>query len=247
MGLIKILNIENLQDGSKQDLLAFCDQHLVEGKGATLVPMNPIKVIKARKSPEFQSMIDEADYVFADASGIRLAAKILHGREIEICPGWQMMMALLEQCEEKNRSVYFLGTTDEILSKAKDELLKRYPKLQIAGMHHGFFDVNDASDLYDKISTTRPDYVFIAMGEYKQELVLEELRKRHAVAIFQGVGGSIDLLTGDQPMPPAWIRENHLEWLYRGIRQPFRLPRFKALPVFAMLVLLVKCRLRPNA
>lgn len=241
--LLKILNVNNVQAGSKQDLLDFCDVRLESGEGATLVPMNPIKVVKAKSRPEFQAMIDAADWVFADASGIRWAAKILHGVEIEICPGWQTMLALVEQAAEKDRSVYFLGTTDAILKEGAEKLLEQNPNLKIAGMHNGFYSEKDAATLYQEIANAKPDYVFIAMGEYKQELVLEQLRKYHPAAIYQGVGGSIDLVAGKQPMPPAWIRRNHLEWVYRAIRQPFRLPRFKALPIFATRVLLTKLRL----
>ena len=237
---IKILNIENVQTGSKQDLLDFCDQRLRDETGATLVPMNPIKVVKAKSRPEFQKMIDESDWVFADASGIRWAAQILHGCKIEICPGWQTMLALIEQAVESERSVYFLGTTDEILSEAKSKLLEQFPSLKVAGMHNGFYTDAEEEEVFGEIATSKPDYVFIAMGEYKQELVLQKLRAIHPNAVYQGVGGSIDLVAGKQPMPPAWIRKNHLEWVYRAIRQPFRLPRFKALPIFAVRVLKAK-------
>ncbi len=244
--LLKILNVTNVQSGGKQDLLDFCDARIASGQGATLVPMNPIKVVKAKSRPEFQKMIDQADWVFADASGIRWAAKILHGVDIEICPGWQTMIALIEQAVEKDRSVYFLGTTDAILEEAADKLRDQHPGLRIAGMHNGFYSDDEAEALYRQIAETRPDYVFIAMGEYKQELVLEKLRVLHPGAIYQGVGGSIDLVAGKQPMPPAWIRRNHLEWVYRAIRQPFRLPRFKALPIFATRVMLAKAGLAAN-
>ena len=244
---IKILNIDNVQTAGKEQLLAFCNERIESGEGAALVPMNPIKVVKARSRPEFQKMINEADWVFADASGIRIAAKMLHDKVIETCPGWQMMIALLEQCAENDRSVYFLGTTDEILELGKEKFLEKHPNLKIAGMHNGFYTEAEEDALYQQIADSRPDYVFIAMGEYKQEIVLEKIRKKHSGAIYQGVGGSIDLVAGRQPMPPAWVQRFQIEWVYRAIRQPFRLPRFKALPIFAALVLMAKFKLRKNA
>lgn len=238
--MIKILNIKNVRAEPMSALLSFCNDRIKSGEGATLVPINPIKVVKARSKPEFQEMIDAADWVFADAWGIKWAAKLLHKLDIEICPGWQTMLALIGQAKKEGQSVYLLGTTDEILDLSHAELLKRYPNLKIAGQHNGFYSDEEATALYEEIAALKPDYIFIAMGEYKQEMVLQALRPLHKRGVYQGVGGSLDLIVGRQPMPPQWIRDNHLEWLFRAIRQPFRLPRFKALPIFAVLVVFTR-------
>jgi N-acetylglucosaminyldiphosphoundecaprenol N-acetyl-beta-D-mannosaminyltransferase len=57
-----------------------------------------------------------------------------------------------------------------------------------------------------------------------------------------GVGASFDYLTGVQKRAPAWAQQAGLEWLYRLLRQPWRLRRQMALPRFAALVMLESLR-----
>jgi N-acetylglucosaminyldiphosphoundecaprenol N-acetyl-beta-D-mannosaminyltransferase len=198
--------------------------------------MNPIKVIKARTHLDFQKIIDKADWVFPDASGMKYAANILYGEKITLSAGYKVMFSLIEQAERDNASVYLLGTTDDILEIARKRLLKNHPRLDIVGMHNGFFSDDEEPDIFSEIAHLKPDYIFVAMGEYIQEKVIERFRRVYPNAICMGVGGSIDLIAGRQPSAPKWVTKAGIEWLYRVIRQPFRIPRFKALPVFAFLV-----------
>ncbi|HEY6538554.1 MAG TPA: WecB/TagA/CpsF family glycosyltransferase, partial [Candidatus Dormibacteraeota bacterium] len=48
-----------------------------------------------------------------------------------------------------------------------------------------------------------------------------------------GVGGSFDYLAGRIPRAPGWLRRAGLEWSFRLLRQPWRLPRMlRAAPFF---------------
>ena len=239
---MKILNINNLDPAEIEDVLRFCQHMISEDKGAFLVPMNPIKVIKARKHPDFQDIINNADCVFPDAWGLKFAASFLHGENIPVTPGYKVMFSLLSQAEKLNKTVYLLGSTEQVLKVAINRLHEHYPKLTIAGSHNGFFSPSEEKRIFHTIASLEPDYIFVAMGEYKQEKVISKLKLAYPQAIFMGVGGSLDLIAGKQPRPPTWISRNHLEWLYRLIRQPFRAPRFKALPIFVFLLYVEKLK-----
>jgi N-acetylglucosaminyldiphosphoundecaprenol N-acetyl-beta-D-mannosaminyltransferase len=244
---MRILNVRNLNPEGLVGIRRFCRESIADGKGAFLIPMNPIKVIKARNHPDFQEIIDGAEWVFPDAWGIKWAASLLYGEDIELSPGYRVMFTLLRQAEEDGHSVFMLGTRSEILDSAVEILKKEYPGLIIAGTHHGFFDDDEEETLFREIAGSDPRYVFVAMGEYRQEKVIQKLKKVHPGAVYLGVGGSIDLVAGRQPSPPEWMRRRHLEWVFRLVRQPFRLPRFKALPVFAALVVAEKFGLRSGS
>jgi N-acetylglucosaminyldiphosphoundecaprenol N-acetyl-beta-D-mannosaminyltransferase len=239
---LKILNINNLAPSTMEELVDFCAAR-AGGDGAFLVAMNPIKVVKARSRPDFQEIIDGADRVFPDAWGMKWAAGILHGADIELLPGWQVMVALIERAARDGRSVFFLGTTDEILTEAITRLQAQHRELRVAGRRNGFYEPGNEEEVFADVAAADPSYVFVAMGEYRQEQVISRLRPRLPGAVMLGVGGSVDVVAGRQPMPPAWIRRRHLEWLYRFFRQPFRIPRFRALPIFAGLVVLAKAGL----
>jgi len=53
-----------------------------------------------------------------------------------------------------------------------------------------------------------------------------------------GVGGTLDFIAGRVRRAPLWMRRVHLEWLYRLIRQPWRVRRMAAIPRFVLAVLL---------
>lgn len=62
------------------------------------------------------------------------------------------------------------------------------------------------------------------MGSPKQELLMEEMMERHA-AIYQGLGGSFDVYTGNVKRAPKWWVNHDLEFAYRLIKQPSRIKR----------------------
>ena len=66
--------------------------------------------------------------------------------------------------------------------------------------------------------------MFVAMGSPKQELLMEEIQRRHN-AIFQGLGGSFDVYTGRVERAPKWWCDHNLEFAYRLIKQPSRIKR----------------------
>lgn len=243
---MQILNINNLNTAELEDILDFCNKRISQDKGAFLIPMNPIKLMSSRKFSDFQNIVDTADMVFTDGRGLKWAASFLYKRIIPIAPGYKVMFSLIEQAVYTDRSIYILGTVNGILKVAIARLKKKYPELKLVGSHHGYFSESDEKRIFQNVANSKPDYVFVAMGEYKQEKIIDKLRKIYPSAIYLGVGGSVDLLAKVQPSPPEWIREHHMEWLFRLIRQPFRLPRFRALPIFILLVVIEKIKILIN-
>ena len=91
--------------------------------------------------------------------------------------------------------------------------------------------------MIEDIATKKPDVVFVAMGSPKQELLMEEMSKR-CPAIYQGLGGSFDVYTGNVKRAPKWWVDHNLEWAYRLIKEPVRIKRQIHLIKF---LFLVKC------
>lgn len=45
-----------------------------------------------------------------------------------------------------------------------------------------------------------------------------------------GLGGSLDIFSGQSRRAPLWMQKSGLEWLYRLIREPWRLSRMMKIP-----------------
>ncbi|WP_283597046.1 WecB/TagA/CpsF family glycosyltransferase [Ligilactobacillus aviarius] len=192
-----------------------------------VVTANPEIVLAATRDPNYQQIINHADYVTADGIGIVKGAQILGTPLAERVTGFDTMQALLQYADQSQKKVYFLGGKPAVISALKNVIEKKYPHLVIAGMHDGYF--NDEEPIVHEIQQAQPDFIFVALGFPKQDFFIAHHRSI-ANSIWMGVGGSFDVLTGNvQRAPEFWIN-HHIEWLFRLIQEPTRFKRMLALP-----------------
>ncbi|MBI4089219.1 MAG: WecB/TagA/CpsF family glycosyltransferase [Candidatus Levybacteria bacterium] len=81
------------------------------------------------------------------------------------------------------------------------------------------------------------DILFVAFGAPKQEIWISENLDKIPVKIAVGVGGAFDYISGKMGRAPTWVQNIGFEWLYRLIRQPWRIKRQFSLLEFIFLVL----------
>lgn len=81
------------------------------------------------------------------------------------------------------------------------------------------------------------DILFVAFGFPKQEGWMYEHVGKEPVRVMLGVGGAFDYISGRVGRAPVFLRSLGLEWLYRLIRQPWRIKRQLALFKFLLLIL----------
>ena len=199
-----------------------------------IVTANPEIVIATRDHPDFKETVQSADHVLPDGIGIINAAKMMGTPLQERVSGIDTMRAMLAYAEEQGYSAYFLGAKEEANRKAVERAERRFPKLKVAGRHHGYADL-DEDALVESIANTEPDIIFVALGMMKQEQWIRNHMDRFDKGVFMGVGGSFDVLSGEaKRAPDIWIRFQ-LEWLYRLIKQPKRITRVMKVAQFMML------------
>ncbi|MBM3211846.1 WecB/TagA/CpsF family glycosyltransferase [Candidatus Gottesmanbacteria bacterium] len=85
--------------------------------------------------------------------------------------------------------------------------------------------------LTEEIIKRKIDILFVALGFPKQEYFINRIMNQEArikdtrPLLLMAVGGTFDYLSGKIPRAPKWLTDRGLEWLYRLIRQPWRLSR----------------------
>ena len=109
---------------------------------------------------------------------------------------------------------------------------KTWKNLRIVGRHHGFFDENREKEIVESIKKIRPDFLFVAMGAFRQEIFIYNHREDIDVPVMMGVGGSFDVIAGYKKRPARWIQAVGLEWLFRFLAEPRRLPQILKIPAF---------------
>lgn len=203
-----------------------------------VVTANPEIVMGTREDAAVKKIVQKADYIVPDGIGIIMAANMLKTPLQERIAGYDLTLDLLAYADKNGLSCYFLGASEEVNQKAVKKVKEDYPNLQIAGHHHGFFELDDR-DFAQKIASTKPDIIFVAVGFPKQEKWIEAYKDIFDHGLFIGVGGTFDGLAGEiKRAPKIWIKLN-LEWLYRLLQQPKK--RFKrTLKLFEFMWIIMK-------
>ncbi|MCO4341839.1 WecB/TagA/CpsF family glycosyltransferase [Staphylococcus agnetis] len=199
-----------------------------------VVTANPEIVHYASEEPLYQNIITKADYIIPDGTGIVKAARILGQPLQERVPGIEVMEQCLDIADIEKRKVFLLGATSPVVEKAARRIKKQYPNL-IIQTHHGFIDITDPK-VVEVIHDFNPDFIFVGMGYPKQEQWIQHHRHHFDHTMMMGVGGSIDVFSGEVKRAPYMWRALNLEWVYRGITDIKRIHRFKRIPKFILAV-----------
>lgn len=186
-----------------------------------LVAINAEKIINA--SALTRSIIN-SNIGYCDGYGAVLALKHKGYDNVIKIPGCELWLDLIK-LNYKSKSFYLIGGSEETINKTIVKLEIDFPGINIKGFHNGFFQsTNEKNNLINNVVKTSPDFVFVAMGSPKQELLMQEMQDYHT-AIYQGLGGSFDVYVGKVKRAPIFFRNLRLEWAYRLFKQPTRIKR----------------------
>lgn len=205
-----------------------------QGKPRHIVTANAEIIHRAKRDQEFSRLVNNADLITADGSGVIWASKALGNPLPERVTGIDLVYQLFNQAETKGWRLYFLGAAPEVVEKAVLNTLSKHPLLQVAGFHHGYYSQEETADVVENIAKSKPDILLVGMGAPRQEKFIQEYLSQLKATIAIGVGGSFDVLAGKTNRAPKWMQKAGLEWLYRLSKEPGRITRMTALPKFVL-------------
>lgn len=194
-------------------------------------------ILNAYKDKEFAEILNNADLLTADGIGVVYASKILGNPIKERAAGFDIACGVIDRISETGHRLYLLGGRPGVAEKAKKNLEKEYPFIQIVGTHDGYFDEEDNPKIIKEINSLGAEIVFVCLGAPKQEKWIADNQDNLRAKVLMGIGGSLDVFAGEaERAPEIWCKLG-LEWLYRLIKEPWRFKRMLALPKFALTVL----------
>ncbi|OHB76604.1 MAG: hypothetical protein A2Z25_06055 [Planctomycetes bacterium RBG_16_55_9] len=196
-----------------------CIEGIIESNSRSFwMAVNPTKAYHAWHDPELKRLLLQADVAICDGVGISMAAKILYGQRIERCTGCDLFFKLLNLASRKGWGVYLLGASPKSNAAACSNLQKMYPSLKIVGAQDGYFE--DSNAVVRQINRSGAKMLFVAMGSPKQEYWIWCHRRSIAASFCMGVGGSLDIASGDLARAPKIFRATGTEFLYRLGQEP---------------------------
>jgi N-acetylglucosaminyldiphosphoundecaprenol N-acetyl-beta-D-mannosaminyltransferase len=144
-----------------------------------------------------------------------------------------MFPQLMEHAAKRAWTVVYVGSSQEVVDKARARLNRDFPGLDIS-LYNGYFV--DDERLIQTINRLRPDLLLVGMGMPRQEEWLLAHMDDLDVAVATQAGATLDYFAGAQARPPAWLSDAGLAWFYRLVHDPRRLWRRYLLEPWALLL-----------
>jgi len=228
-----------ITSGSKEEILEKIVSGVEKGKVMTVATPNLEMWALARKDEEFLQALREADIRVCDGRGLQLLTQLniklfqiisncFKYFEFECYTGWELSMDLIREAKSRDWRVMLLGGGFGVAKQAAGVITSGS---WIQGMR-GYEDVvnvteQEHQEVIEKIKRFKPQVLLVAFGHGKQEkwmrMAKGKLNGRGLVMV--GVGGVLDQIVDSSLRPPKMIEKIGLGWLYRVVRQPWRLKR----------------------
>ena len=202
---------------------------MAERRAAYVVTPNPEIVMACRERAETMQAVNGADLVLPDGIGVIYGARILGTPLKTKLPGIDFITALMADMAKEGKSVFLLGAKPGVAETAAERLKVMHPGLIIAGTHDGYF--KEDAPVVAAVNAAHPDLLLVCLGAPKQELWMYHNASRLRVGLMAGLGGALDVFSGDIPRAPTAWRKSGLEWLFRLLYEPKRMKRTIKLPL----------------
>lgn len=173
--------------------------------------------------PEYLQLLNEADLVLADGSGLQMAGRVLNRPISENINGTDMFPLLMAALSGSSKRVFFFGARSGLTEQTRDWVGTHFPGTRICGTHHGYFTPHEEPDVIRTIRDSRADLLLVGFGVPQQEYWIRDHLEETGARVGIGVGGLFDFYSGRIPRAPEWMRRNGIEWVYRLIQEPTRL------------------------
>ncbi len=178
-------------------------------------------------------ILNQADLVFGDGTGVRWAARLQRHRMRANLNGTDLIPLFLQAAAKNGLRVYLLGARSAVVARAAEVISRRYPGSTVVGYRDGYFPEDANEEVVAGINEAAPHVLLVAMGNPLQERWIHANRAGLRVNLCVGVGGLLAYMSGDVPRAPSWMRRLGLEWLGVMAMQPRKTTRYlRGIPLF---------------
>jgi len=212
--------------GTKKEILDRIVTGVEKGRVMTVATPNLEMWALARKNQEFLQALQAADIKICDGVGLQIL-----NPKFKRYTGWQLSMDLIREGKNRGWKVMLIGGKEKVAEKAAVVVSNNYELELIKGIG-GYKDVAEATEqehqkVIGEINKFRPEVLLVAFGHGKQEEWMRMMKSKlkGGGLVMVGIGGVLDQMIDSSLRPPTVIEKIGLGWLYRVVRQPWRLKR----------------------
>jgi N-acetylglucosaminyldiphosphoundecaprenol N-acetyl-beta-D-mannosaminyltransferase len=225
----------------RRDLIELMKQAIASKDKLLILNHNLHSLYLYETDPEFAGIYSKASWIYIDGIPVVWLGR-LAGLPVTATHRITFLDSFGEMLNEASHSgwrVFYLGSSEEVLTEGLGLLRERYPSLTIGGRHGFFKKVGPESELViTEINEFKADILFVGMGMPTQEMwVAEHLEKINVSAVLTS-GATLDYITGHAYRPPAWAGPLGLYGVFRLFSDPGRLWRRYLLEPIVLIKLL---------
>lgn len=213
-------------------------ESMLTGSGGYITTPNPEIILLAQKDAEFRRILNNSALALPDGAGIIWAARKLGTVINERITGTDFLLNLAKIVQKNDKKIALIGGDRGVAQKAALNLgAKGFECEEIDEKN-----IQIPETLLKEINKFSPEIIAVALGQGKQEkFIIKLLPLVPSIKIAIGIGGALDYIAGGKRRAPEWMRKKGLEWLWRLIQEPQRLPRIiDAAIIFPIKFLMVK-------
>lgn len=210
--------------------VSFISENLEELRGDYICVSNSHTTVMAHDDATYLNIQNSSAMVLPDGKPLSVVQRKKGFSDAQKVSGPDLMALMMSE-DFNQYSHFFYGSTDETLSKLKQNLLNANPGLKVAGMYAPpFRPLTDSenANITDMINDAHPDFIWVGLGAPKQEIWMYNhsnsiLNTPTVNSLMIGVGAAFDFHAGTVKRAPLWMQKCGLEWLYRLFQDPKRL------------------------
>lgn len=233
-----------IDDLSVTELETKLQSWLQEEGGHIIVTPNAEFLLLARKNRAFLDLLNRSDLAVVDSVSLQYAAAALSKTRLEHrVPGVDLLEKLCELCAHRRTRILFLGGAPSAAESSAQKIRQKFETLDVVAIDPGNVDWNGSeldthNELVQRINEHSPTVVVVALGQYKQEQFIAQVKPRcPSIKIWIGVGGALEMISGQKRRAPRVMSRLGLEWLWRLWIEPRRARRIaNAVIVFPLVI-----------
>ncbi|MFW2447453.1 MAG: WecB/TagA/CpsF family glycosyltransferase [Qipengyuania pacifica] len=214
---------QTLVKGTRQDTAREIVSRAARGQRTVVNFVNAHCVNTLYNDAGYRRALDVSDRILPDGSGMSLAARMAGVKLGENLNGTDLFPHICEFAEYSGQAIFLLGGDHGVADGAAAWAARSFPRIDIAGTWHGYFDAEQEHALIERINRSGASILFVGFGVPLQEKWIARNRHRIDVPVILGVGGLFDYYSGRIPRAPRAVRAIGCEWAWRLAMEPRRL------------------------
>ena len=177
------------------------------------------------RDEEYRRVLADADFVFADGVGMKIAGKVMRQPLRDNVNGTDLFPRLCMALAGTNKSVFLLGGRPGVAEAVGRWITTHFPGLRVGGTRDGYYRPHEEPAVIEQIAESGADLLLVALGVPQQDKWIHTHLHQIGCKVVMGVGGLFDFYSGRIPRAPQWMRKCGLEWLFRLFQEPRRLAK----------------------